>query len=112
MRGFPLGYSRSGRLLRYEIRRNGRRSKGESSLFLCGPARSGKTSVIMRMLHGSKTSNIVPDIKAQLSCIVARHLQRIGHRVVVINPLNEQPERLGRFEHERAAANLPASGAK
>lgn len=99
MRGFPLGYSRSGKVLRYEVRRNGKRTKGESSMFLCGPARSGKTSVIMRMLHGSKTSNIVPDVKAQLSCILARHLQRMGHRVVFINPLNEQAERLGKFEH-------------
>ena len=111
MRGLPIGYTQSGKLLRYEVIREAgnllrmnwmgrKKTRGESSIFVMGPARSGKTSVLAPALYEFEGSMIVPDVKAQLSCIFARHRQkRLGQDVVFINPLRMMADRLGKFPH-------------
>ena len=100
MRGLPIGYTESWKQLRYETSRGGRRRPGESSLLLIGPARSGKTSILIPHLYEFTGSAIVPDIKGQLSCIVAKHRHKqLGQRIAFINPLNERADRIGHFPH-------------
>ena len=85
MRGMPIGYTESGKLIRYEITRDGRRRPGESSGIVFGPARSGKTSVACGPLYEFEGSMVVPDVKAQFACIFAGHRkQRLGQEVVLI----------------------------
>lgn len=99
MKGLQIGYSHRGKVIRYQ-RRGWRTRPGESCLILIGPARSGKTTVLVWHLYEYTGSVICVDIKAQLSSILARHRQkRLGQRIVFINPLNEQQERLGHYPH-------------
>ena len=65
MKGLTVGYWRNGKPIRYETKRGRRKQRGESSLALVGPARSGKlTSVLIPELLEFTGSAIAPKEKS------------------------------------------------
>ena len=101
MRGLPIGYSQSGKRLRYETIRNGKKRPGESSMILIGPARGGKgTDVLVPMLMEYEASIIVLSAKPDLCAITADHRhKRLKQDIVVVNAFNVEPDYIGHLPH-------------
>jgi type IV secretion system protein VirD4 len=100
MRGLPIGYTFSGKKLRYETKR-GSKKPGESSVFVCGPPRSGKgTGLLVPMSLEYEGSMIIISAKPDLCAITADHRRkRLKQDVLVLNPFNTEPDYIGHLPH-------------
>jgi type IV secretion system protein VirD4 len=87
MKGIRLGYSLGRKVIRY---------KGESHLVLVAPTRSGKgRDVLGPAALEYDGSCIVIDPKGQLAAITRAQRERMGQRVIVLNPFDILPNQLG-----------------
>jgi type IV secretion system protein VirD4 len=87
MKGLPIGYTQSGKKIRYEVIRGGKKQPGESSLLLMGPPRSGKNDVLVPMLMEYEGSAVVLTCKGDLCAVTAEHRRkRLKQDVVVLSP--------------------------
>jgi type IV secretion system protein VirD4 len=93
-KGIRLGYYRApgqrdkwGTVIRYA---------GDAGLILIAPARSGKTrDVLAGALLEYEQSTIVIDPKGQLASITKRRREKMGQRVITLNPFDVWSDRLG-----------------
>jgi type IV secretion system protein VirD4 len=98
MRGIRLGYTKDFRdIIRYEFQ-DGRGGKvpGQAHLITVAPTGSGKgRDVLVPALLDYEGSCIVIDPKGQLAAITRQQRERMGQRIIVLNPFNILPEYLG-----------------
>jgi type IV secretion system protein VirD4 len=89
--GIRLGYKADGEVRTY---------RGNAHLLTIAPTRAGKgTDLLIPALLTCEHSCLVVDPKGQLTAVTARQRQRLGHKVLVLNPFNIWPSFIGHLPH-------------
>jgi type IV secretion system protein VirD4 len=83
------------------------RYKGGAHLLTVAPTRSGKgRDVLVPALLDYEGSCIVIDPKGQLAAVTRKRRERMGQRVIVLNPFNLLPDELGATAHYNPMSSL------
>jgi type IV secretion system protein VirD4 len=89
--GIRLGYKADGEVRTY---------RQSAHLLTIAPTRAGKgTDLLIPALLSCEHSCLVVDPKGQLTAVTARQRQKLGQKVVVLNPFNIWPDYIGKLPH-------------